>query len=69
MDDDNQDDLTRRLLTLLTDRLEAASVTAAKGQRSGLDAELATVLAQQLHSVGQDVTLLADVIIALVRRS
>ena len=69
MDDDNQDNLTRDLFALLTDKLEAASVTAANGQRSGLDAQLATGLAQQLHTVGHEVKLLAAVIIAMVRRS
>ena len=66
MDETDQHDLIRRIFVRLTATLENGATLAAEGQGSWALIAEQTSLANKLHALGDEVTLLTDVVIALI---
>ena len=66
MDDDDRQELVRRLFALLTMKFEDAAATAADGQGPRQDQSVQRDLASRLIGIGSEVAVLAEAIIAIL---
>jgi hypothetical protein len=69
MDEDDRQELVRRLFALITARLEDGAALAADGQGRDVPSDAQADLANQLHGLGEEIATLADAIVAVVPAS
>jgi hypothetical protein len=66
MDEEAIQELIRRLFVLVTTKLEDGAGLAAEGQGRSVATETRIVLANRLHALGEEISTLADAVLAVV---
>jgi hypothetical protein len=69
MNEDDRQELVRRLFALLTAKFEDGAGLAANGQRPDAAPEAQTALANRLHALGEEIATLSDAVLAILAKA